>query len=68
VNLGEALEPSRLGADVGVGLWMEVAVTAFFIAPEDYYRSGAGGDVVEEFLGAGEMVGPCAQVAPEQRG
>jgi hypothetical protein len=32
---------------------VEVAVTALFVAAEDDDGIGAGGDVVEEFLGAG---------------
>jgi hypothetical protein len=42
---------------------MEVAVTALFVATEDDYGIGAGGDFMEEFLCAGEMVRSGAKVA-----
>ena len=64
----EAAEPGGVGADVGVRGGVEVAVAALVVAPEDDYRVGAGRDVVEEFLGAGEMVGAGAEVAAEQGG
>jgi hypothetical protein len=35
VWFGEAMEPCRVGADVGVGVGMEVAVAALLIAAED---------------------------------
>jgi hypothetical protein len=60
VDFGEAMEPCGVGADVGVGGGMEVAVAALFVATEDDYGVGAGGDVVKEFLSAGEMVCSCA--------
>jgi hypothetical protein len=47
---------------------VEVSVTALFVAAEDDYGSGAGGDVVEEFLGLGEMVRSGAEIAAEERG
>jgi hypothetical protein len=46
---------------------MEVTVTAMFVAAEDDYGGGAGGDVVEEFLGLGEMVRAGAEIAAEER-
>ena len=67
VDFGEAMEPCGVGADVGVGVGMEVAVAALFVATEDDYGVGAGGDVVEEFLSAGEMVGAGAEIAAEER-
>jgi hypothetical protein len=39
---------------------MEVAVAALFVATEDDYGVGAGGDVVKELLSAGEVVCSCA--------
>jgi hypothetical protein len=68
VGLGESAEPGFVGADVGVRGGMEVAVAALFVAAEDDYGVGAGRDVVEEFLGAGEMVGSCAEVAAKEGG
>src|SRR3979409_249989 len=50
---GEAAEPGGVGADAGVGCGVEVAVAALLVAAEDDYGVGAGGDVVEEILGAG---------------
>jgi hypothetical protein len=60
MDLGEAAEPGRVGADAGVGCGVEVAVTALLVAAEDDDGGGAGGDVVEEVLSAGEMVGSGA--------
>ena len=68
MDLGEAAEPCGVGADAGVGLGVEVAVAALFVAAEDDDGCGAGGDVVEEILGAGEVVRSCAEVAAEQGG
>ena len=47
---------------------MEVAVTAFFIATEDDDGIGTGGEIVEEFLGFGEMVRSLAEIAAEEGG
>jgi len=60
VGFGEAAEPGGVGADGGVGCGVEVAVVALLVATEDDGRVGAGGDVVEEVLGLGEMVGSGA--------
>jgi len=68
VGLGEAAEPGGVGADGGVGCGVEVAVAALLVAAEDDDGFGAGGDVVEEVLSAGEMVGAGAEVAAEERG
>jgi len=71
-GFGEAAEPGGVGADVGVGGGVKVSVTALFVAAEDddgfVFGLGAGVDVVEEMLGAGEMVGASADVAAEHAG
>jgi hypothetical protein len=46
---------------------VEVAVAALLVATEDDDGGGARGDVVEEILRAGEMVGAGANVAAEER-
>jgi hypothetical protein len=56
VRLGEAAKPGGVSADAGVGCGVKVAVVALLVATEDDYGGGAGGYVVEEFLGLGEMV------------
>ena len=68
MDFGEAPEPGGVGADVGIRSGVEVAVAALLVAAEDDGRVGSGRDFVEEVLGVGEMVGPCAQIASEQRG
>ena len=60
VDFGEAAEPGGVGADACVGCRVEVTVTALFVTAEDDYGGGARGNVVEEFLGLGEMVGSGA--------
>jgi hypothetical protein len=47
---------------------VEVAVAALLVAAEDDDWFGARGDVVEEILGSGEMVGSGAEVAAEEGG
>ena len=51
---------------------MKVAVSALLVVAEDdcriVLRFWAGGDLVEEALGAGEVVGSGIEVAPEERG
>jgi hypothetical protein len=47
---------------------VEVAVAALFVAAKDDYGGGAGGDVVEEFFGLGEMAGSGVEIAAKERG
>jgi len=68
VDFGEAMLPCGVGADVGVGGGVEVAVAALFVVAEDDDRGWAGGCVVEEVLRACEMVGAFAEIAAEEGG
>ena len=43
-------------------------MAASLVAAEDDYGVGARRDVMEEFLGAGEVVGPGTEVAAEEGG
>ena len=43
-------------------------MAALFVATEDDDWFGAGVDVVEEVLGAGEVVGSSAEIAAEEGG
>ena len=68
MDFGEAALPCGVGADVGVGRGVEVAVAPLFVVTEDDNGGGAGGCVVEEVLRAGEMVGAFAEIAAEEGG
>ena len=68
VDFGEAALPGGVGADVFVGGGVEVSVAALFIVAKDDRRLGTGGCVVEELVGAGELVRPFAKVAAEHAG
>jgi hypothetical protein len=68
VDFSEAAEPVGVGADAGVRCVVEVAVATLVVAAEDDGGGSAGGDVVEELLGAGEVVGAEAEVAAKHGG
>ena len=69
VGLGEAARPCGVGADGGGAGGMEVAMAGLlglFIAAEDDAGLGAGGLLVQEIAGNGEVLGAGVQVASEQ--
>ena len=68
MGFGEAAGPVGIGADGGVGGWVEVSVAALFVLAEEDGGVGAGGDVVEELVKACVRLGSGAEVSAEEGG
>ncbi len=69
MGFGETEQPEWVGADLCVGVGVKVAVAALLVATEDdcgvVFGFWAGGDIVKEVLGLGEMAGAGVEVAAE---
>ena len=68
VHLGEAALPVGVGADGGVAGGVEVAVAGSLVASEDNGGLAAGGLLVQEVAGGGEVLGAGVEIAAQERG
>jgi len=68
VDFGEAAVPFGIGADGGIAGWVEVAVAGLVVAAEDNAGFVAGGLLVQEAAGGGEVLGAGVEIAAQERG
>ena len=68
VDLGEAALPVGVGADGGVAGGVKVAVAGLLVASEDDAGLAAGGLLMQEVAGGGEVLGAGVEVATQERG
>ena len=68
MDLGEAALPFGVGADGGVAGGVEVAVAGLIVSAKDDAGLAAGGLLVQEAAGGGEVLGAGVEVAAEERG